>query len=270
MKTPTSDAKHRYTADALAFLALAPLKTSILAGVRKFEDDEEGEAEARAFAQKRGVGCRRVWLSPTRPEAAFEEILVVPPPPKRVPKKYRGIFAVKQKWPRASARIVAADLIERLGPATERIEIAGSVRRKKPLVGDVELLIIPRCRIFVPETDAVIEAMLDDGILAPRLAEDGRIAGNAAENKLMVHRETGMKVDLFFTDESRWYNMLVNRTGGTASNIRIASAAKAKDWKWNPYGVGFTLPNGKTIRAESERHVFDLCNLPYLSPEERT
>jgi DNA polymerase/3'-5' exonuclease PolX len=51
---------------------------------------------------------------------------------------------------------------------------------------------------------------------------------------------------------------------------RIASAAQARGWKWNPCGAGFTDAKGEIIPVKSERAVFELLGLDYLEPWERT
>jgi DNA polymerase/3'-5' exonuclease PolX len=90
----------------------------------------------------------------------------------------------------------------------------------------------------------------------------------------MRHVASGIPVDLFATTEACWHNYLVCRTGPAESNIRIAAAAKARGWKWNPYGEGFSrggpLAGPEEARAlRSEREVFEFVGLPYTEPEER-
>lgn len=82
--------------------------------------------------------------------------------------------------------------------------------------------------------------------------------------------EIEMAVDLFFTNEAGWWNSLVCRTGGRETNIRIGAAAKRLGRQWHVYGEGVTLADGRVIRAESEKHVFELCGVPFLPPEERS
>jgi hypothetical protein len=89
----------------------------------------------------------------------------------------------KKRWPREDAENVAMDLCERLEPVCVRVVIAGSVRRRKPTVGDVELVFIPRFerRQVAPElfprladlADLALEKLLRDGILAKRPNKNG-------------------------------------------------------------------------------------------------
>jgi DNA polymerase/3'-5' exonuclease PolX len=184
---------------------------------------------------------------------------------------------IKKRWPRGEALEVARELCNRLKPLCERLVVAGSLRRKKADVGDVEIIYIPRLAedrvdFFVTKmvslADEEIERMLADGTLSKRPSKTGGTTWGQ-QNKLALHK-TGMPVDIFRTNERSWWNYLVCRTGPADSNTRIATEAKRKGWQWNPYGVGFTrLSDGEVLPVESEEAVFSFVGLPFLPPEER-
>lgn len=188
----------------------------------------------------------------------------------------------KRKYPRASALAVAKELCDLLKPECEQLIVAGSLRRRKLEVGDVELVYVPK---FVPGVkndffsappaancvDAKLAWMLDK-ISGPLLEKRmSRVDTEAwgEKNKLAVHRASGIPVDLFATTESAWWNYVVCRTGSAESNTLIASAAQSKGWKWHPYKSGFTDANGDLVVVTCERDVFDLVGLPYKEPWER-
>lgn len=190
----------------------------------------------------------------------------------------------KPKFPRAVAESVALELLSAMSFASHRAVIAGSIRRLKPLVGDIELLYIPRIEqlpardLFgqdIPTrnlAESVIADWLARGVLKKRLNVNGSEMWGE-KNKLAVHCATGIPVDLFAATEANWFNYLVCRTGPGESNIRIASAAQRKGWMWNPYGEGFSRGSGlgrERIAVTSEREVFEFVGLPYLEPEKRT
>jgi DNA polymerase (family 10) len=165
------------------------------------------------------------------------------------------------------AKSIAKELIYYLAPGVNRIVIAGSIRRQKPDVGDIELLCIPRFIDGVDQLDRVIRTLVDQGNLDYRRNKLGsRVYG--PKNKLMVHLPSGIGVDIFSTDAECWPVALVVRTGGERTNKRIASAALRKGWHFRAYGDGFDTPDGH-IHCSSEREVFEAVGLPYLSPEER-
>jgi DNA polymerase/3'-5' exonuclease PolX len=185
----------------------------------------------------------------------------------------------KQRYPLADARAVAAVLCRALAPHCDRIEVAGSIRRQKPTVGDIELLFIPRfgARVVAPElfprhcdlAALAIDELLRSQVLGKR---PNKLGGTAwgEKNKLAVHLPSGIAVDLFAATAHNWFNYLVCRTGGAESNRQIAMAAQAMGWKWNPYGSGFEKL-GSTERhvVTEERDVFAFVGLPYREPEAR-
>ena len=165
------------------------------------------------------------------------------------------------------AREIARTLKGLLESSCERIEIAGSIRRCKPEVGDIELLCIPK---FVDGVDVLgreLSNMVFLGILALRLSKQGRRT-YGPKNKLMVHVESGIGVDVFSTTEECWPVALVVRTGGKQTNIRISMAAQEKGYQFRTYSSGFTTPQGEIV-CRSEREVFEAVGLPWQEPWER-
>lgn len=190
----------------------------------------------------------------------------------------------KPKFPRSLALQAAKEICDALKPVCERLTVAGSLRRRKPFVGDVEILFVPRLErlpdlgqtdfLAAPEpkfknlAEQVIEQLVTRAVIIQRKNKDGHIAWGA-KNKLALHTTTDVPVDLFTATAENWWNYLVCRTGGAQNNIRIASAAQKKDWQWNPYSAGFTDQEGNPVPVTSEQDVFRLVGLPYLEPHER-
>jgi DNA polymerase/3'-5' exonuclease PolX len=187
---------------------------------------------------------------------------------------------MKPRFPAAIGLQVAAELCRILKPACTRLIVAGSLRRRKPEIGDVEILYIPRIDVVPDPADlfasiqqdfaeAAIAGMEGQGILARRKNINGQET-YGSKNKLMLHTATGLPVDLFAATEKNWHNYLVCRTGSAENNLRIASQAQRLGYKWNPYRAGYTeLSSGRTIPMESEEQVFTFIKLPYLPPEHR-
>ena len=174
------------------------------------------------------------------------------------------IVMEKTRCPLHRAEEVANEMVKLLESACARITIAGSIRRQKPEVSDIELLVIPKCAGLADMLDREIQTLLFGGVLGFRLNKRGsRIYG--PKNKLMVHVPSGIGVDIFSTDTKCWWVSLVVRTGGEKTNKRIAMAAINKGWHLKAYGSGFSTPDGNII-CNSEREVFELVDLPYLEP----
>ena len=165
------------------------------------------------------------------------------------------------------AKMIAEKIKAVLEASCQKVTIAGSIRRQKPEVGDIELLAIPKYVDGVDILDAKIKTMIHFDMLGYRLNKLGsKVYG--PKNKLLVHLPSGSGVDIFSTDAKCWPVALVVRTGGKTTNKRIATAALRKGCRFHAYGRGFTTPNGEII-CHSEREVFEAVGLPYLEPWER-
>ena len=184
------------------------------------------------------------------------------------------------RWPLDLAREVALEMSALLAPTCVRLVIAGSVRRGKATVGDVELMVVPKwenrrdSRSLFGDVERVnlLDELLgnSDRILAPRKNKLGReTIGN--QIKLYRHSKTQIPVDVFVTQSASWWNYLVCRTGPSESNIRICQAARQRGWKWEPYSPGFVREDYSERSAEmdSEEAVFRFVGLEYLPPDKR-
>lgn len=189
--------------------------------------------------------------------------------------------ATKAKFDWAIAADVARELCVALKPVTDRLVVAGSLRRRKALVGDVEIVYVAKTAervkdMFDKETVNLADEAIAQLELAGVLERRKNVLGSemyGAKNKLMRHRASGVPVDLFAATEANWFNYLVCRTGPAESNTRICMAAQGRGWKWNFYGCGFTKVGGSDAGAvrsmNSEREVFEFVGLPFLVPQER-
>jgi DNA polymerase/3'-5' exonuclease PolX len=196
-----------------------------------------------------------------------------------------------QKHDLLAALNVAVQITAILGADCERIEIAGSIRRKRDRpgrqeVGDIEIVYIPKT-IEAPDPDDMfglkkrvnaVDLTLARWLATDRLAQRLNQNGTATwgeKNKYAVAVKSGIPVDFFATDAKCWWNNLVCRTGSAETNKKIAAAALAQGQTWNPTGPGFSQKfesePGKIRVWEmtSEREVFEHAGLPYLEPQDR-
>jgi len=188
-----------------------------------------------------------------------------------------GAMSEKKKLPREDALKVAREVQAMLEPFCERIEIAGSLRREKPLVGDIELLFVPLIKsggtdLFgsyeIDFADVEINRLLATGVLAKRPSSIGGFTWGT-KNKLGIHVPSGIPLDLFSTTQQNWWVSLVVRTGSRETNLELTTGAQKLGVKLNAYGCGITHSNGNVTQAHSERDVFRFCGVPYREPKHR-
>jgi DNA polymerase/3'-5' exonuclease PolX len=186
---------------------------------------------------------------------------------------------LKTDYTLADCEKVAAEIIEMFSHACERIAVAGSIRRRKSICHDVEILYIPKLSerpdglfdtAIVSVADEVIEQRLNAGYFSKRPSKIGVFTWGES-NKLGIHTASGIPVDLFSTSLEKWWVALVIRTGSRETNLRLTTGANRLNRTLNAYGYGVTdRSTGETTAATSERHVFELCGVPFLEPFKRT
>jgi DNA polymerase/3'-5' exonuclease PolX len=189
-----------------------------------------------------------------------------------------SIGSEQARWPAAIARKVADELVQALRPRCEQICIAGSLRRGKAEVGDIEILYIPRLgQVRAPGelfpkagwlSDELLDEWLSKRVLTKRPNKNGVTAWGKL-NKFATHAASGIDVDLFETTRERWFVSLVVRTGSAEMNTRLAASALARAIQLHAYGVIERTGTGEQIIPKTEREVFELCGVPYREPAER-
>ena len=139
--------------------------------------------------------------------------------------------------PLAEAEIVAHDLVTALGLGCHRIAVAGSIRRKAPTVGDIEIVAVPRTHtervreglfedadIEVDELQVCVDSLLMDGTLSNHPIKPARGPRYAK----LLHTDSGMQVDLFSTSAERFGLIYLIRTGPASYSQWVVTEARAR------------------------------------------
>ena len=171
----------------------------------------------------------------------------------------RGIALVRggqARMPLGRALPLAEEIaraLERVS-GVKRVEPAGSVRRRKETVGDLDIL--------VTSTDP--ESVMDAFVGLPVVAD---VIERGPTKASVRHRE-GIQVDLRVVEPAAFGAALQYFTGSKEHNIRIREMAVRKHLKISEYGV-FKEPGGKRIAGASEEEVYAAVGLPWIPPELR-
>jgi DNA polymerase (family 10) len=169
----------------------------------------------------------------------------------------KGIAIVKKGKERmslAEAMQVADEFITALGklPIVTRISSAGSLRRQKETVRDIDILVI----------SARPEALMDAFVkLSPvkEILSKGR-------TKSSVRTEEGVQVDCRVVEDKSFGAALLYFTGSKNFNIKIRQLAIKSGLKVNEYGV---FRDATFVAGGTEQDVFKILTLPYIEPELR-
>ena len=182
---------------------------------------------------------------------------------------------ITERVPLGQAQVIAWRIEAELRPICKRIAIAGSIRRRKESVKDVEILCVPEAgptNLFGdPMEDAITLHLRNEcgkGRWAMRVnAKNATTFGPL--NKLMLY--DGFPVDIFTATLENWGRDLMIRTGSADWNKRIMQRfidLKRHGHAYGPHAM--TFGNGMTADAPDEETMFRLLGWEYQPPEART
>jgi DNA polymerase (family 10) len=162
-----------------------------------------------------------------------------------------GRFLVNQAEETA-AKLIA--YLQDLGKKIERVQAAGSLRRGKETVGDLDLLVLST------HADAVRAHMQAYADVTETLA--------AGENKVSVRLRNGMQVDVRILEKESYGAALLYFTGSKPHNIALRGRAREKGWTLNEYALA-TIRGGKRVAGKTEEEIYKKLGLAYIEPELR-
>ena len=154
------------------------------------------------------------------------------------------------------ADALVAGILERLRGArgVHRIEPAGSLRRRRPTIGDLDLL------AAVDDPPAVIAAL-------DRLREVDRVVA-AGTDKTSILLADGPRVDLMVCPPEAWGTHLVHFTGSKDHNIVLRGMALDRGWSLSEKGWK-VIDTGELLLDAEEMDVYERLGLPWIAPELR-
>jgi DNA polymerase/3'-5' exonuclease PolX len=132
-----------------------------------------------------------------------------------------------------SAQMLAAHVRDELDPMCERIAIAGSIRRERPEVNDIDLVLIPKpdqLEAIVARVKRSCEQIYGKHLAAQNLKF--RWKSGFELDLFIAHSEV---VDLVSRQPGNWGAVLLCRTGSVVHNQQLCSRALAKGLKFAPY-----------------------------------
>lgn len=156
---------------------------------------------------------------------------------------------------RAAALAMIGHLRERTG--LERIEIAGSLRRWRETIGDIDLLVA--AADAVPVMEAFTAAPSVERVLAH------------GDTKSSVIVARGLQLDLRVVPEASWGAALLYFTGSKEHNVRLRGIALRQKLLLNEYGLfrAGEEKGGKPVASRTEEEVYAALDMDWIPPELR-
>jgi len=152
---------------------------------------------------------------------------------------------------------IAVRVLEQLRPHCVRCEIAGSIRRKKQNVKDIEIVAIPKPYQI---------GLFQDGI-ATIVNQWQKVKGELPCKYTQRILPEGIKLDLFMADEYNWGLIFAIRTGSADFSHKIL----ATGWVKRGYHSvdGYLMHGNNQIVVREEKDLFERLSIPYVAPERR-
>lgn len=165
-------------------------------------------------------------------------------------KKSRGRIPLGLAWP------VACDIVKALSGLKEvkKINTAGSLRRCKETIGDIDILVVS------DKPAKVMDAFVSLPLVSEVLAK--------GDTKSSIRTKDNIQVDIRVVDSKCYGAALAYFTGSKAHNIRLREMAVKRGLKISEYGV-FDEKTNKFISGAEERDIYDAVGLPWIPPELR-
>lgn len=190
--------------------------------------------------------------------------------------------------PLNEAQQLAETLLNALAPGCEQIVIAGSIRRLKALVKDIELVCSLRAGgLFGDEPDsAALQSVIDSLVSQGRIDYDPDNRKDGLKYKRLRVLASGlpiMCIDLFIADADNWGNQLTIRTGDADWSKLIVTARDHQtclvtrpDQQFGlmPDGLrqwdGYLTRDGRRVLCPTEESFFEALGLPFIEPKHRS
>jgi DNA polymerase/3'-5' exonuclease PolX len=160
-------------------------------------------------------------------------------------------------------------------PYCVKVQIAGSVRRRRPQCNDVDLVAIPRLkahRNLLGDIE-LTENLLHTALIRYVQENRGKIFwASGAEPKPdgvnFLLQGTKCQLDIFIATPATFATRLITRTGSKEHNVWISNRAATLHGHFKPQ-EGIWLPKPGLIQPESEEAFYQALGLPFIEPEHR-
>jgi DNA polymerase (family 10) len=161
-----------------------------------------------------------------------------------------------------TAEELAEKLMEHLlaAPGVEKVTPAGSLRRGRETVGDLDILVTGKACIEAETRQKVIEHLLRFPGLMDIIAQ--------GENKVSFRHRNGMQVDVRLLPPESFGAAMQYFTGSKAHNVALRQRALKMGFTLNEYSLA-TLEDAKPVARRTEEEIYAKLGLDFIPPELR-
>lgn len=164
-----------------------------------------------------------------------------------------------------TARDLAERVVAQLTPYCEKIKIAGSIRRHRPEIKDIDLVVLPKTEPIKDLFGMVTGHKRHEGFINAINAME-KIKGDAEDGKYTQRMLEGVKVEIAIASPLNYGNLVLIRTGNAEFSRMVMMHALRKGFKQKD---GFLYKKDQLISIPDEMIYFKTIGLPYVQPENR-
>ena len=152
-------------------------------------------------------------------------------------------------------------------------KICGSYIREKPLVGDIDIVLIGNYKEFIKDFNATHYDNIEFQILDPFMTGETRIMSLI---KMTIKKHSYfpnntvfyLKLDIFIANHENYMFMILYATGSSEFNQKMRETAKKHGYLLNNDGI-YNRKTNEKINIKTEQEVFKLLDMEYLPPIKR-
>ena len=178
----------------------------------------------------------------------------------KIKKELQLSSETKERIPFETAQLIANSLLEEIRniPGVLKADCAGSIRRKKETIGDIDIVVSARKN----EQQKIIKA----SCLLPSVS---KVISEGTTKASMILKEKNIQADIRVVEEKQYGATLLYFTGSKEHNIALRKLARSKAWKLNEYGL-FERETGRLLASSEEKDIYTRLGLAWIVPEKRT
>lgn|SRR3989338_1865692 len=217
--------------------------------------EDLGPKRARQLQQELGINTvpdliKAAEAGKLRTLPRFSEIMEA-----KILENAKHVTERSQRFPRAEVVKDVEKILEtiRKVPGVERAEAAGSFRREKETIGDLDIM------VATSDPEKVSQAIAALPMVRHVVAHGG--------TKLSFDLTSGLRTDIRFVTRGQWGSALLYFTGSKDHNISLRRKAMERGWKLNEYGL---FDDAVLVASKEEEDIYKALGLPFIEPTNRT
>ena len=157
------------------------------------------------------------------------------------------------------AAVLADRIVHSIEHLCDKIQVVGSMRRKRPEVHDIDIVLIPQAWMW----NTIIQR-LKNNMLARVIKTGQELA--TLKVPTGATSET-IQVDIYRARPETWGVLLLIRTGSKEHNVMMCSRARTLDMMLS--AARGLIKNGKVIASRTEKEIFQTLGMEYIEPQNR-